>query len=307
MSVEASRPMMTKILGIGLKDPGPSLAFDRTLLVTNRIQLVNHIVGQLKYWKPKASKQWIQNRKKISITRARDRYDHNYRQKRSNSRNNVEIKSRFGPIQVMLFWIKRSRTMVTVSWSSCSRQRMIPGAQKRSEILVKENSNSGLSLLKYGSINKNSTLWNTQCSSKQTNVPISDTTNSNRTDHIACQIWPTMLHISWALTSAGPSLTPETFQNPSRVTIITGFWDWLFIHEFDAHQKFPELLDGPHIWHHQHKRSQILCLIPENIIWWVTQNLSQIKGFDYHYTAEEHQRSILQKQGVQRTTTPLSP
>ena len=232
MSVQAFRPMMTKILGIGLKDPGPSLAF-RTLLVTNRIQLGNHIVGQLKYWKPKASKQWIQKRRKISITRAHDRYDHNYRQKRSNSRKNVEIKSRFGPIQVMLFWIKRSRTMVAVSWSSCSRQRMIPGAQKRSEILVKEliviphkeNSNSGLLLLKYGSINKNSTLWNTRCSSKQTNVPISDTTNSNRTDHIACQIWPTMLHISWALTSAGLSLTPQTFQNPSRVTIITGFWD----------------------------------------------------------------------------------
>ena len=34
--------------------------------------------------------------------------------------------------------------------------------------------------------------------------------------------------------------------------------------------------------------------MPENIIWWVTQNLSQIKGFNYNYTAEEHQLSILQ-------------
>ena len=49
------------------------------------------------------------------------------------------------------------------------------------------------------SIYRNSTLdLDTWCLTEQTNVLRSDTT-SNRINHTACQIWPTMLHISCAL------------------------------------------------------------------------------------------------------------
>ena len=62
------------------------------------------------------------------------------------------------------------------------------------------------------------------CLTGQINVLRSDTT-SNRINHTACQIWPTMLHISCALINSSTLKTwkyfnnlvgPRTFQNPSR-------------------------------------------------------------------------------------------
>ena len=64
----------------------------------------------------------------------------------------------------------------------------------------------------------------TWCLTEQTNVLRSDTT-SNRINHTACYIWPTMMHISCALINSSTLKTskyfnklvgPRTFQNPSR-------------------------------------------------------------------------------------------
>ena len=98
---------------------------------------------------------------------------------------------------------------------------------------------------------------------EQTNVLRSDTT-SNRINHTACQIWPTMLHICRAHINSSTLKTskyfnklvgPRTFQNPSRNIIYTiGCSDQFFIHDsFDTHLIFRELLNTPPIrQYHQH-------------------------------------------------------
>ena len=100
-----------------------------------------------------------------------------------------------------------------LSGSSRSRQRKIPAAQKISEIsssiLVMElivsphSENPRLLLLKYREYLQKLYSLDTWCLTEQTNVLRSDTT-SNRINHTACQIWPTMLHISCALISLTP-------------------------------------------------------------------------------------------------------
>ena len=117
--------------------------------------------------------------------------------------------------------------------------RKIPAAQKISEIsssiLVRELivsphcENPGLLLLKYREYLQKLYSLDTWCLIEQTNILRSDTT-SNRINHTACQIWPTMLHISCALINSSTLKTssistnswgPRTFQNPSRNIIYT--------------------------------------------------------------------------------------
>ena len=108
---------------------------------------------------------------------------------------------------------------MVASRSSWSRLRKIPAAQKISEIsssvLVRElivsphSENPGLLLLKYREYLQKPYSLDTWCLTKQTNVLRSDTA-SNRINHTACQIWPTMLHISCALIN---SPTLKTWQH----------------------------------------------------------------------------------------------
>ena len=103
-------------------------------------------------------------------------------------------------------------------------QTKIPAAQKISEIsssiLVREltvsphSENPGLWLLKYREYSQKLYSLDTWCSTEQTNVLRSDTT-SNRINHTACKIWPTVLHISCAL------LTP---QHSKLKSISTNTW-----------------------------------------------------------------------------------
>ena len=104
----------------------------------------------------------------------------------------------------------------------------IPAAQKISEIcssiLVREfivsphSENAGLLLLMYRKYLQKLYSLDTWCLTEQTNVLRSDTTSNRINCHTACQIWPTMLHISCALIN---SVGPRTFQNPSRNIIYT--------------------------------------------------------------------------------------
>ena len=109
--------------------------------------------------------------------------------------------------------------------------RKIPAAQKiskiSSSILFREfivsphGENPGYCYREYS---QNLYSLDTLCLTEQTHVLRSDTT-SNRINHTACQIWPTMLHISCALINSSTLKTlkyfnnlvgPITFQNPSR-------------------------------------------------------------------------------------------
>ena len=124
-----------------------------------------------------------------------------------------------------------------LSGSSWSRQRKIPAAQKISEIsssfLVRElivsphSENPGLLLLKYSEYLQKLDSLDTWCLTEQTNVLGSNT--SNRINHTACQIWPTMLHISCALINSSTLKTssistiswgPELFKNLQEISYI---------------------------------------------------------------------------------------
>ena len=101
-------------------------------------------------------------------------------------------------------------------------QTKIPAAQKISEIsssiLVRElivspnSENPGLLLLKYREYLQKLYSLDTWCLTEQTNVLRSDTT-SNRINHTACQIWPTMLHISCALINSSTLKTSSISTN----------------------------------------------------------------------------------------------
>ena len=102
------------------------------------------------------------------------------------------------------------------------RQRKIAASQKISEIsssiLVRElivssrSENPGLLLLKYRDYLQKLYSLDTWCWTKQTNVLRSNTT-SNRIDHTACQIWPTMLHSSCALINSSTLKTSSISTN----------------------------------------------------------------------------------------------
>ena len=101
-----------------------------------------------------------------------------------------------------------------VNWTPCSRMR-------------EQAKNLRLLLLKYREYLQKFYSLDTWCLTEQTNVLRSDTT-SNRINHTACQIWPTMLHISCALINSSTLkkyfnklVGPRTFQNPSRNIIYT--------------------------------------------------------------------------------------
>ena len=95
-------------------------------------------------------------------------------------------------------------------------QTRISAAQKISEIsssilvgefiLSPHSENPELLLLKYREYLQKIYPLDTWCLTEQTNVLRSDTT-SNRINHTACQIWPTIVHISCALIN---SSTPKT-------------------------------------------------------------------------------------------------
>ena len=124
--------------------------------------------------------------------------------------NNIKVKA--GLVLINYSHAVRSRDPEQwwLSETSWSRQRNIPAAQKileiSSSILVRElivsphSENPGLLLLKYREYLQKLYSLDTWCLTEQTNVLRSDTT-SNRINHTACQIWPTMLHISWVLIS----------------------------------------------------------------------------------------------------------
>ena len=117
-------------------------------------------------------------------------------------------------------------------------QTKIPAAQKISEIssstMVREltvsphSENPGLLLLKYREYLQKLYSSDTRCLTEQTNVLRSDTT-SNRINHTACQIWPTMLHIICALINSSTLKTssisttlwgPELFKTLQK----TSYW-----------------------------------------------------------------------------------
>ena len=99
---------------------------------------------------------------------------------------------------------------------------VISAAQKISEIsssiLVRElivsphSENPGLLLPKYREYLQKLYSLNTWCLTEQTNVLRSNTT-SNRINHTACQIWPTMLHISCALINSSTLKTSSISTN----------------------------------------------------------------------------------------------
>ena len=101
-------------------------------------------------------------------------------------------------------------------------QTKIPAAQKISElsssILVRElivsprSENPWLLLLKYSEYLQQLYSLDTWCLTGQTNVLRSDTT-SNRINHTACQIWPTMQHISCALIDSSTLKTSSISTN----------------------------------------------------------------------------------------------
>ena len=143
----------------------------------------------------------------------------------------VEIKSKFGPYQLMLLWIKRFRTMVAVCKQLVRPEENDSCSPERSERSWLGNwlwdliwKIQAYCYSNTGSIYRNSALWNTWSLTERTNVPRSDTTN-NKSDHTSCQIWPTMLHISCVLTKSSTLnnfnklLGLESFQNPSRINV----------------------------------------------------------------------------------------
>ena len=132
-----------------------------------------------------------------------------------------------------------SKNVPLKSWSSWSRQTREDSCSPEniieiySSILVREViasphiKNLRLLLLKYREYLQKFYSLDTWCLTEQTNVLRSDTT-SNRINHTACLIWPTMLHISCALINSSTLkkyfnklVGPRTFQNPSRNIIYT--------------------------------------------------------------------------------------
>ena len=135
----------TQIVGIGLKDPWPLLTL-RTLLATNSTQLGNHRLGQLRYWKPKAS---IQNNTeqtadneytiedKHKLRKASNHYDHKYQYKWSHSREYVKIKTGL-VLKLYYFWIERSRTIVALWKKLVQTENDSCSPEKIKYILVRE-------------------------------------------------------------------------------------------------------------------------------------------------------------------------
>ena len=159
-------------------------------------------------------------------------------------KNNIKVKSRFGTYQLYSCNFRsRDPEQWWLSGSSWSRQRKIPAAQKISEIsssiLVRElivsphSENPWLLLFKYREYLRKIYSLDTWCLTEQTNVLRSDTT-SNRINHTARQICPTMLHISCAFINSptlktssistnswGPELF-KTIQETSYMYILLG-------------------------------------------------------------------------------------
>ena len=92
------------------------------------------------------------------------------------------------------------KQLVQTEKDSCSPEHIkkISSSILVRELIVSPNSeNPGLLLLKYREYLQKLYSVDTWCLTEQTNVLRSDTT-SNRINHTACQLWPTMLHISCA-------------------------------------------------------------------------------------------------------------
>ena len=161
----------------------------------------------------------------------------------------ITIKSKAGLVlinyshasgQPPLFWISWDPEQWWLSGSSWSRQRKTPAAQKISEIYPHRSwlgnwlwalivKIQGYCYLNYRGYLQKLYSLDTWCLTEQTNVLRSDTT-SNRINHTAYYIWPTMLHISCALINSSTLKTskyfnklvgPRSFQNPARNIIYT--------------------------------------------------------------------------------------
>ena len=159
--------------------------------------------------------------------------------------NNIKGKCKFGTYLSYSHAILDKE--IQNNGNSWSRQRKIPATQKISEIsssiLVRElivsphSENPGLLLLKYREYLQKLYSLDTWCFTEQTNVIRSDSTK-NRINHTACQIWPTMLRISFALINSSTLKTskylnklvgPRTFQDPFKKHCILYHWVFRFI------------------------------------------------------------------------------
>ena len=127
------------------------------------------------------------------------------------------------------WWLSGSSWSRQTREDSCSPENII---EIYSSILVREVivsphiKNLRLLLLKYREYLQKFYSLDTWCLTEQTNVLRSDTT-SNRINHTACQIWPTMLHISCALINSSTLkkyfnklVGPRTFQTLQETSYI---------------------------------------------------------------------------------------
>ena len=139
-------------------------------------------------------------------------------------------------------------------------------------------------------------IW---CLTEQTNVLRSDTT-SNRINHTACQIWPTMLHISCALINSstlktssistnswGPELF-KTLQETSYILLGVQINFSFMIHLIPTW--YFESFWTHHIINIKVHKYFALCLKYHRID---STELIQKGGFDKQHTTEEHLSSIL--------------
>ena len=133
--------------------------------------------------------------------------------------------------------LKSKAGLVLINYSHAILDQEIQnnGGCISSTILVRElivsphSENPGLLLLKYREYLQKLYSLDTWCLTEQTNGLRSDTT-SNRINHTACQIWPTMLHISCALINSTlktscistNSWGPELFKTQETSYILLG-------------------------------------------------------------------------------------
>ena len=165
--------------------------------------------------------------------------------------------------------------------------------------------NPGLLLLKYREYLQKLYSLDTWCLTEQTHVLRSDTT-SNRINHTACQIWPTMLHISCAL------INPSTLKTSSISTNLWGPELFKTLQEtsyllLGVQINFPFMIHLMPTWYFEsfwtdhpyhniinikvHKSNTLLYAWKYHRI--DSTELIQKKAFDWQHTTEEHLSSIL--------------
>ena len=163
--------------------------------------------------------------------------------------------------------------------------------------------NPRLLLLKYREYLQKLYSLDTWCLTEQTNVLRSDTT-SNRIDHTACQIWPTMLHISCALINSstlktssistnswGPELL-KTLQKTPYIPVLLG-----------VQINFSSMIHLMATWYFEsfwtdHPYDNIINIKVHKYFGWKyhridSTELIQKRGFEWQHTTEEHLSSIL--------------